>query len=78
MLTIDHHQAYSPAAGKVNLAKNTPKQVLADFRRGRRIESESKRCPAGIVEEFEIFKMVSNMAAVTGESLYFFIFWPIF
>ena len=46
-----------------NLAKIPPKQVMIDFGRGSCLLSESERCPAGIVERFEKFKMASKMAA---------------
>ena len=78
LLSLDQpSRSFSLAAGKVNLAKNTPKQVFADFGKGRHIESES-RCPAGIDEKIEIFKIASKKAAITGESLHFFIFGQFF
>ena len=42
-----------------NLAKIPPNQVIVDFGRGSSVESESERCPAGIVEHFELFKMAA-------------------
>ena len=36
---------------------------MIDFGRGSCLLSESERCPAGIVERFEKFKMASKMAA---------------
>ena len=42
---------------------------MVDFGWGRCVESESERCPAGIVEEFEKFKMASKMAAMSSSIL---------
>ena len=48
----------------LNLAKIPPNQVIADFGRVSSVESESERCPAGIIERFELFKMASKMATL--------------
>ena len=56
-------RTFSLAARGGNLAKMPPNQVIGDFGTGSSAESESEWYPAGIIERFELFKMVSKMAS---------------
>ena len=49
----------STAAIKGVTLQKTRNQVIADF--GRSVESEFEWCPAGMIENLELFKMASKM-----------------